>query len=57
VLEDPFVDDDVGANRMRDNIPSVIGDQSIIFFFHGTAPGWVGEGGMDGGRHRRERRQ
>jgi hypothetical protein len=32
VLEDPFADDDVGANRMSDKIPSVIGDQSIIFF-------------------------
>jgi hypothetical protein len=36
---------------MRDKILSVFGDQSIIFFFHGTAPGWVGEGGIDGGWH------
>jgi hypothetical protein len=54
VLEDPFVGDDVGANRMRDKLPSIVGDQSIIFFFHGTALGRVGEGGADGGGHRRE---
>jgi hypothetical protein len=39
VLEDPFIGDDVGANRMRDNIPSVVSDQSIIFFLHDTMPG------------------
>jgi hypothetical protein len=54
VLEDPFVGDDVGANRTRDKLPSIVGDQSIIFFFHGTAPGRVSEGGADGGGHRRE---
>jgi hypothetical protein len=54
VLEDLFAGEDVGANRTRDKIPSVIGDQSIIFFFHGTAPGWVSEGGTDGGGHQRE---
>jgi hypothetical protein len=26
VLEDLFVSDDVGANEMRDKIPSVVGD-------------------------------
>jgi hypothetical protein len=56
VLDDPFVGDDVGANRMRDKILSVAGDQSIIFFFHGTTLGRVNEGSMDGGGHRRERR-
>jgi hypothetical protein len=40
---------------MRDKIPSVVGDQSIILFFHGTTPGWVSEGGVDGGGHRRKR--
>jgi hypothetical protein len=49
VLEVLFASDDVGVNRMRDKIPSVVGDQSIIFFFHGTVPGRVGEGGADGG--------
>jgi hypothetical protein len=47
VLEDLFAGDDVGANRMRDKIPSVVGDQSIIFFLHGTTLGRVGEGGID----------
>jgi hypothetical protein len=56
VLEDPFAGDDVGANRTRDKIPSVVGDQSIIFFLHGMTLGWVGESGVDGGGHRRERR-
>jgi hypothetical protein len=54
VLEDPFDGDNVGANRTRDKIQSVVGDQSIIFFFHGMMPGWVGEGSTDGGGHRRE---
>jgi hypothetical protein len=54
VLEDPFASDDVGANRMRDKISSVVGHQSIIFLFHGTALGRVSEGNVDGGGHRRE---
>jgi hypothetical protein len=54
VLEDPFASDDIRANRMRDKITSVIGDQSIIFFVHDTTPRWVGEGDMDGGGHGRE---
>jgi hypothetical protein len=57
VIEDSFAGDDIGANRMRDKIPSVIGDQSIIFFFHGTTPERVGEGGADGSGHRRERQR
>jgi hypothetical protein len=57
VPEDPFVGDDVGANKSRDKIPSIVGDQSIIFFLHGTTLGWVGEGGTNGGGHRRERRR
>jgi hypothetical protein len=48
MLEDPFICDDVGANRTRDKISSVIGDQSIIFFLYGTTPRWVG---ADGGGH------
>jgi hypothetical protein len=55
VLEDLFASDDVGANRTRDKIPSIVGDQSVMFFFHGTMPGWVSGGDTDGGGHRRER--
>jgi hypothetical protein len=55
VLEDPFASDDVEANRMRDKISSVVGDQSIIFFLHGTSSRRVTEGGTDGGGHWRER--
>jgi hypothetical protein len=54
MLEDPFIGVDIGANMMRDKIPSIVGDQSIIFFFYGMALGWVGEGGADGDGHRRE---
>jgi hypothetical protein len=54
VLEDPFVGDDVGANWMRDKIPSDVGDQGIIFFLHSTTPGWVSKGNTDEGGHRRE---
>jgi hypothetical protein len=57
VLKDTFADDDVGANRMSDKISSVVGDQSIILFLHGTAPGRVGKGGTDRGEHWRERRR
>jgi hypothetical protein len=53
MLEDPFTGVDIGANMTRDKIPSVVGDQSIIFFFHGMALGWVDEGGADGDGHRR----
>jgi hypothetical protein len=42
MLEDPLADDDVGANRTRDKISSVVGDQSSIFFLHGTTPGLLG---------------
>jgi hypothetical protein len=42
--KDPFADDDVGANSLRNKIPSFVGYQSIIFFFHGKAPGWVSDG-------------
>jgi hypothetical protein len=55
VLEDPFVSDYIRANRTRDKISSVVGDQGIIFFLHVTAPRRVGEGDADGGGHWRER--
>jgi hypothetical protein len=57
VFEDPFAGDNIGANTTRDKILSVVGDQSIIFFFHDMTPGWVGEGGVDGDGHRRERQR
>jgi hypothetical protein len=57
VLEYPFVGDDVGVNMTREKLPSVVGDQSIRFFFHGTTPGWVGKGDANGGGHRRKSRQ
>jgi hypothetical protein len=38
VLEDLFTGDDIGANRTRDKISSVVGDQNIIFFLHGMTP-------------------
>jgi hypothetical protein len=57
VLEDPFVGDNIGVNMTREKLPSVVGDQSIIFFFHGTTLGWVGKGDANGGGHRRKSRQ
>jgi hypothetical protein len=36
VLKNPLVDDDVGANRARDKIPGVFGDQGGKLVFHGT---------------------
>jgi hypothetical protein len=57
VLKDPFVGDDVEANRTRDKIPIIVDDQSIIFFFYSTTPGLIGEDDPDEGEHRRERRR
>jgi hypothetical protein len=44
VLENPLAGDNVGANRMRDKIPGVVGDQGSTLFFHGVMPIWIGEG-------------
>jgi hypothetical protein len=52
VLENPLASDDVGANGARDKILGVVGDQGSKFFFHGTTPIWIDEGGADGGGHR-----
>jgi hypothetical protein len=38
VLENLFVSDYVGANRMRDKIPGVVGDQCSKLLFHGVVP-------------------
>jgi hypothetical protein len=53
VLEDPVASEDVGANRARDKILGIVGDQVSKFFFHGTVLVWINEGGTDGGGHRR----
>jgi hypothetical protein len=52
VVENPFVGDDVGANRVRDKIPGVVGDQGSKFFFHGAVPVRIDKGSTDGGGHR-----
>jgi hypothetical protein len=36
VLENPFAGDDVGANRTRNKVPCVVGDQGSKLFFHGA---------------------
>jgi hypothetical protein len=51
MLKDSFVGDNIRVNMTRDKIPSVVGDQSIIFFLHGTTPGRVSEGSADRGGH------
>jgi hypothetical protein len=56
VLKNSLTGDDVGANEVRDKIPSVVGDQGSKFFFHGTAPIRIDEGGMDRGGHRQQGR-
>jgi hypothetical protein len=55
-LENPFTVDDVGANRERDKIPSVVGDQDSKFFFHGVALVQIDEGDTNGGGHRQQGR-
>jgi hypothetical protein len=37
VFEDPFAGGDVGANGLRNEIPRVVGDEGINFYFHCTA--------------------
>jgi hypothetical protein len=51
VQENPLVGDDVGDNGVRDKILGGAGDQGSKFFFHGTTPIWIDEGGTDGGGH------
>jgi hypothetical protein len=51
VLENLFAGDDVGANRARNKIPCVVGDQGSKLFYHGAALVQIGEGGMNGGGH------
>jgi hypothetical protein len=54
VLENPFAGDDVRANRARDKILGVVGDQGSKLFFHGTTPIRIDEGDTDGGGHRQQ---
>jgi hypothetical protein len=37
VLKNPLAGDDVGANRARDKISGVVGDQGSKLFFYGVA--------------------
>jgi hypothetical protein len=53
MLENPFANNDVGANGTRDKILGVVGNQDSKLFFHGVAPVQINEGGADGGGHRR----
>jgi hypothetical protein len=52
VFENPFSSGNIGANRVRDKIPGVVGDQGSKLFFHGAVPAWINEGSVDGGGHR-----
>jgi hypothetical protein len=54
VLENPLADDDVGANRTRDKISCVVGDQGNKLFFHGATLVRIDEGGTDGGGYRQQ---
>ena len=63
VLENPLASDDVGLRRSRHEVPSVILQESTVFFFHSRSPIGVSEsatkglghcregGGVVGGRH------
>jgi hypothetical protein len=51
VLENLFVGDNVGANRARDKIRGVVGDQGSKLFFHGATLVQIDEGGVNGGGH------
>jgi hypothetical protein len=52
VHENLLAGDDVGANRTRDKIPSVVGNQGSKLFFHGVTSVWIGEGDANGGGYR-----
>jgi hypothetical protein len=54
MLERSFAGDDVGANWARDKILGVVGNQGSKFFFHGAAPVWIDEGGVDRGGSRQQ---
>jgi hypothetical protein len=52
VLENSLTGDDVGANRMRDKISGVVGDQGSKLFFHDVRLVRIDEGGAYGGGYR-----
>jgi hypothetical protein len=54
VLENPLVGDVVGANKTRDKILGVVGDQGYKLFFHHVTPVQIDEGGVDGGWYQRQ---
>jgi hypothetical protein len=51
VLEDPFTGDNVGANRARDKISSIVGDQGSKLFFDGAMSVRINKGGVDRAGH------
>jgi hypothetical protein len=51
VHENPLAGDDIGANRTKNKIPGVVGDQGNKLFFHCVTPLRIGEGNTDGGGH------
>jgi hypothetical protein len=52
ILENPFVGDNVGANRARDKIPGVVGVQGSKLFFHCVTLIRIDKGRADRGEHR-----
>jgi hypothetical protein len=56
VPEDPLVVNHVGAQWMRHQAPSVVGQQGHVFLFHGSTLVGIGESGTNGGADRRESR-
>jgi hypothetical protein len=38
VVEHPLASDDVGAERMHDEIPCVVGEQGVVLLFHCVSP-------------------
>jgi hypothetical protein len=49
VLEHPFVGNDAGAERSRDEAPCLVAKQSIVLLLHGLPPSVVVERNTDGG--------
>jgi hypothetical protein len=54
VLEIPLVGDDIGANRARDKILGVVGDQGSKLVFHGAPLVWIGKGSIDRGGYQQQ---
>jgi hypothetical protein len=45
VLEDPLAYDNIGVTGVRNQVPSVVGHESSVFFLHSRPPMRIGEGG------------